>query len=189
MKFQFVSWRNPRVKSCWTFFFFKETECATVVLLLHFTSASLCPVVYGISFVVLALCVLTCCLWSFPFSLGSSLRHSKERHWYCCHVCDEAGAHHEVHYPRGHGWYYSHLRPGSSSIDCQQHLRNYHSIQVSSTCFLYFPLTLKHIFRVNFTMFVHLIPKSQTVHLTLTRHRSAFNNLQNCPSYHITTYA
>lgn len=54
-------------------------------------------------------------------SLGRSLWHSQERHGHCCHVRHEAGAHHEVHHPCGHGGYHSHLRLGGCCANCQQH--------------------------------------------------------------------
>lgn len=43
-------------------------------------------------------------------SPGSRLWNGQVRHGYRRHVGDEARAHHEVHHPRGHGWYHCHLR-------------------------------------------------------------------------------
>lgn len=55
-------------------------------------------------------------------SVRSRLRHSEERHGHRCHVRDAAGAHHEVHHPRGHGWHHRHLRAGGGCADSKQHL-------------------------------------------------------------------
>lgn len=98
-----------------------------IVSLLAYTN-----LLYSASTMVCYLVYLPELLSLFTTSLGSSLRHSEERYGDRRHVCDEAGAHHEVNHPRGHGGYYSHLRPGSSSADCQQHLREGHPLQVSS---------------------------------------------------------
>lgn len=73
---------------------------------------------------------------SSPPSSGCRLWHSEEWHRYCSHVRDEAGAHHEVHHPRGHGGYHSHLRPGGGSAHRQQHLRKTPTLQVSLLCML-----------------------------------------------------
>lgn len=67
-----------------------------------------------------------------PSSLGSSLWHSQEWYGDRRHVRHEAGAHHEVHHPRSHGGYYSHLRLGSSGADRQQHRSKSWASQVSS---------------------------------------------------------
>lgn len=122
---RFVSWRNPHVKSCWVFLFkeIKSVDFMVAPFLISLLHCSACALWFlGSVMLCLALYYLYCSLTMssvvFPSSLGSSLRHSKERHGYCCYVCDEARAHHEVHYPCGHGRYYSHLRPGSSSADC-----------------------------------------------------------------------
>lgn len=64
-------------------------------------------------------------------SLGRSLWHSQERHRHRCHVRHEARAHHEVHHPRRHGGYHSHLRFGGCGADCQQHCREARPPQVS----------------------------------------------------------
>lgn len=78
---------------------------------------------------------LTCLPLCLSFtSLGRSLRHSQERHRHCCHVRHEAGAHHEVHHPCGHGGYHSHLRVGGCGADCQQHCRETRPPQVSPAC-------------------------------------------------------
>jgi len=116
--------------------FFRGTESVTVVMLLH-CLFYFCFMVQLCFFSCMYVCILqflVLCIYyllSFPSSLGSSLWHSEEWHRYCRHVCDEAGAHHEVHHPCGHGGYHSHLRPGSSGADCQQHLREDHPFQVS----------------------------------------------------------
>lgn len=59
---------------------------------------------------------------SLLLSIRSSIWNSKERHRHRCHVCDAARAYHEVHHPRGHGWYHSHLRASGGCADSKQHL-------------------------------------------------------------------
>ena len=128
--------------------FFKGNRNCNSCCISYFTSASLFSC--GLWFLLsvrqpIVMCLVVCPFFAvyvyltnkvivclFLNSLGSSLWHSQERYRHRCHVCDEAGAHHEVNHPRRHGGYYSHLWPGSSSADCQQHLREGPPLQVSS---------------------------------------------------------
>ena len=44
-------------------------------------------------------------------SVWGGVRDCQVWHWDRGHECDAAGPDHEVHHPRGHGWYPRHLRP------------------------------------------------------------------------------
>lgn len=55
-------------------------------------------------------------------SIRSSIWDGEERNGYRRHVRDEARTYHEVHHPRGHGWYHRHLRAGGGGADSKQHL-------------------------------------------------------------------
>ena len=53
-------------------------------------------------------------------SAGGRLWHGQVRRGHCSHVGDAAGAHHEVYYPCGDGWYHCYLRPGGGGAAGRQ---------------------------------------------------------------------
>ena len=67
------------------------------------------------------------------FSAGCGIWHSQVRYGDSGHVCDEAGAHHEVSYSSRYGRYYSHLRSSRRGVDSQRYqaIARLFTVQVS----------------------------------------------------------